>query len=264
MMLCPVVCIIEFFWLPIEPKLFLALSVSQPVEAHVRWFCSLGLDPLIDDTFYYGIVHLYWFWWLLVSYFVQDDLGVYCLASAVSSASVDGDMTYLIMCPMLRTLHCWAGCQCCWKERSGRLLGFLPWARWGSRRCCGPRVSFRSLNRWLLLLSVMPSSRGIVWYVPWFPLRVRLAAMRWHWSHGGRCCWLLARSTGICRTPVEWLNEPLSFLVEWGWDQVLGRITFWHRNLVEYIGMAHTVALTGYCWNMNHSSLPKWRVDIES
>ena len=60
MMLCPIVCIVEFSWSPIEPKLFLAFSVSQPVEPHVHCLRFLGLDPLIDDAFCHGVVRLYW------------------------------------------------------------------------------------------------------------------------------------------------------------------------------------------------------------
>ena len=50
MILCPIVCIIEFPWLLIESKLFLALSVLKPVEAHVYCFCLRGLDSLIDGA----------------------------------------------------------------------------------------------------------------------------------------------------------------------------------------------------------------------
>ena len=79
-MLCPIVCLVEFSWSPIEPKLFLAFSVSQPVEMHVHCLRLFGLDSLIDDTFRHGVIRLYWCGGLLVSHFFQNDSDVYCLA----------------------------------------------------------------------------------------------------------------------------------------------------------------------------------------
>ena len=49
--LCPIVCIIKFPRTPIESELFLAFSVSEPVESHVHGFGSLRLYFAVDHPF---------------------------------------------------------------------------------------------------------------------------------------------------------------------------------------------------------------------
>ena len=46
---CPVVGIVEFAWLLVETKLFLAFKISKPMESHVYGLCVFWLHLAIDE-----------------------------------------------------------------------------------------------------------------------------------------------------------------------------------------------------------------------
>ena len=49
---------VELTRTPVETKLFLQLSVVQPMKPHVHGFGSFGLDRVVDDSFGCGFVCL--------------------------------------------------------------------------------------------------------------------------------------------------------------------------------------------------------------
>lgn len=76
----PIVCKVEFSRSPIESKLLLAFSVTEPVESHVDGFGSFRLYLSIDDSISHCIVSLYRRRRLFVSHFREDDSDVYCFS----------------------------------------------------------------------------------------------------------------------------------------------------------------------------------------
>ena len=67
---CPLICIVCLTRSQIYYKLFLALCVSQPVELHIHYFCSLWFNFAIAYRIYHWIICLQWCWWLFVSHLV--------------------------------------------------------------------------------------------------------------------------------------------------------------------------------------------------
>ena len=63
----------------VDSKLFLALSVSQPVELHVCGFGSLWFDFEVDDGICHEIVSLKRCWRLCVAQFFKYDADVHRL-----------------------------------------------------------------------------------------------------------------------------------------------------------------------------------------
>ena len=72
-MLRPMVGIFQFSTSPVDSKLILALSVSQPVESHFQVLGSLWSDTVVDYGIRHGIVSLKWCWRLCVAQLFEYD-----------------------------------------------------------------------------------------------------------------------------------------------------------------------------------------------
>ncbi len=56
--LSPVMGIVEFAWVPVDAKLFLAFSVAEPMKMHIHGFCTFGLDFTVYNGLSHGVVCL--------------------------------------------------------------------------------------------------------------------------------------------------------------------------------------------------------------
>ena len=56
----PVVSGVGLPRLPVDAKLLLALSISEPMKTHVHGFSLFCLDSTIDDSIGHGVVGLEW------------------------------------------------------------------------------------------------------------------------------------------------------------------------------------------------------------
>ena len=66
-----VIGIVAISWSPINLKLALAYSVSDPVEAHVESFGCFLLDAIVGEAYCSRVVDLYWCWRLRVAEFIE-------------------------------------------------------------------------------------------------------------------------------------------------------------------------------------------------
>ncbi len=76
-MFCPVICIVEFARFPIDAELFLAFSVSEPMDSHIHCLGPFWLLISIDDTVNHCVASLEWRVRLFVVPFLQDDANVH-------------------------------------------------------------------------------------------------------------------------------------------------------------------------------------------
>ena len=67
MMFGPIISMVEFSGAPVDAEMFLAFSVTEPVEGHVHGFSVLWLDLAIDDAFGSGVVGLKGLGWLFMT-----------------------------------------------------------------------------------------------------------------------------------------------------------------------------------------------------
>ena len=166
MMLCPIVCIIEFSWSPIYSEFLLAISVSKQVEAHIHGLCPLGfISPLTTAS--------------AVEFYVFNGVGAVCVPFLPKCFwSIPPPKPWYIvpqiLLLLLMTLHvllcgiCWGLLRCfaVWWNRLIRKSGLLPCCvilvRWGSWRRCVTPVSCHLHWMWERILLVLKCNQ---WYV---------------------------------------------------------------------------------------------------
>ena len=73
MIVFPIACVIFLTWPPVDPKLLMAFSVTDPMKSHLHCMISFWLDFLIDNSLCHCVIYLDRCWWLLVAHFLKND-----------------------------------------------------------------------------------------------------------------------------------------------------------------------------------------------
>ena len=112
-MFCHVICIVAWARAPEVAELLLGGAALQPVKFHVHRFEAFTGNVVYYDAKGLGVVGLHRHWGLLMSHFFERVVRWDCFPtvdkSAPSSTSAADDMTFLMICAMVRTARLLGG-----------------------------------------------------------------------------------------------------------------------------------------------------------